>query len=93
MFSRNEKYGQALHLPYGFDIPASKSVKGTDGLFAKIRSFFTAGMNVNHVADLTPVVEVDLDRNVIEQAILTELRNTESAANENRLQGIKGRTA
>ena len=84
MFSRNEKYGQALHLDYGFNIKKSvtaSSAKG--GLWSMITSFFATPKGQETSASSHNQMEFDLDRECIDQAVRQELRNPEAAANEN----------
>ena len=91
MFSRNEKYGQALHLQYGFDTKATpRATAPKTGLISKLRAWFTP---MDHAANKNLPIEVTLDKNSIEQAVQMELRNTESAANENQLEMFKGKSA
>lgn len=92
MFSRNEKYGQALHLVYGFDRPAQKPVQNSNkGFVAAVKAFFSNTEKAHQ--DVTATTMIDMDRSTIEQAVQSELRNTDAAANENQLEMIKGKIA
>jgi len=94
MFSRNEKYGNALHLPYGSNVEVIKPVKNKDGGFlATLRAFFTTTNSTHQDPLAQPIVEIDLDRSAIEQAVTMELRNENSAANENRQEWMTGKSA
>ncbi len=94
MFSRIEKYGQALHLAYGYEQKAPcRSTNSNIGLMAKIKTFLIAPDASQQIANLNSTIEVALDKSSIEHAVNTELRNTESAANENQLELFKGKIA
>ncbi len=94
MFSRNEKYGQALHLAYGFDTPAQKPVQNSNkGFVAAVKAFFSNTEKSHQDVTATTMIEMDMDRSTIEQAVQSELRNTDAAANENQLEMIKGKIA
>ncbi|WP_169568462.1 hypothetical protein [Sneathiella limimaris] len=86
MFSRNEKYGQALHLQYGFDaMQAATAPKSNKGFFSKLADLFvTKSANVTS-GTKDAQMEFAFDKDFIEQAVQSELRNTNSAANENNL--------
>lgn len=87
MFSRNEKYGNALHLPYGFEAnkpQKPETAKETNTHFFKtLMSFFLPASDAQSLIDLNHQLEMDFDRNFVGQAITSELRNHESAANQN----------
>jgi len=84
MFSRNEKYGQALHLDYGYNIEKSVMAPvAKDGLWSMITSFFTTPKGQETSASSQNQMEFDLNREYIDQAVQQELRNPEAAANEN----------
>ncbi|MBL4908004.1 MAG: hypothetical protein JKX94_11175 [Sneathiella sp.] len=94
MFNRNEKYGQALHLAYGYEHNvAYRSTTPKNGLLAKLKSAFAASTVSEQIENLNATVEIALDRKSIEQAVTAELRNSESAANENQLELIQGKIA
>ena len=85
MFARNEKYGQALHLPYGFE--AVNTQKKTQAekttFFMKLMSYFLPASDVQSIIDVNHQMELDLDRGFLNQAVTNELRNHDSAANQN----------
>ncbi len=85
MFSRNEKYGQALHLDYGYNIDKSASApRAKDGLWSVITSFFTTTPKGQETSTPSNTqTEFDLNRTFIDQAVQQELRNPDAAANEN----------
>ncbi len=84
MFSRNEKYGQALHLQYGFDANTQSVAKvKRAGFLSSLVSYFTAAKSAPAQTQTTDQLELDLDKAFISQAVHSELRNTEAAANEN----------
>lgn len=94
MFSRNEKYGNALHLPYGSNVEFIKPVnKNNNGFWATLRELFTKTNSTHQDPLAQPIVEIDLDRSAIEQAVTMELRNENSAANENRQEWMTGKSA
>lgn len=94
MFNRNEKYGQALHLQYGFDGNTScRTTTSNTGFLKKLKSVFSLSNASNEIETLNNSVEVALDKTTIEQAIQAELRNTDAAANENQLDIFKGKIA
>ncbi|WP_415235876.1 hypothetical protein [Sneathiella sp.] len=94
MFSRNEKYGQALHLQYGFDFVAQDSqAKTKSGFWAMLKTFFHMNNSAETTQPSTGNVEVDLDRTTIEQAVKSELRNIDAAANENQQELFNGKIA
>lgn len=84
MFSRNEKYGQALHLQYGFETfykaPAKAPKKG---FFASLISVLTSSNGNDTQTRNNDQLELALDKAFINQAVQNELRNTDTAANEN----------
>ncbi len=87
MFSRNEKYGNALHLPYGFEAVKphhmnTKAETKTD-FFTKLMSFFLPASEAQSIVDLNQQLEMDFDRSFVNSAITSDLRNHESAANQN----------
>lgn len=94
MFSRNEKYGQALHLVYGQDaaIPGRPAIQG-EGIFARLKSVFAPANQHPQGMGMPDTVEVTLDRDTIRQAIDTELRNRDFAANQNTRQVTRNETA
>ncbi len=94
MFSRNEKYGQALHLQYGFGMEAQKPVQQSENsILAKLKAVFQS-TDVTDLQTTAPTeIEIDLGRTSIEQAVQAELRNTDAAANENQLHVIEGKIA
>ncbi|OUR79216.1 hypothetical protein A9Q83_05130 [Alphaproteobacteria bacterium 46_93_T64] len=84
MFTRNEKYGQALHLQYGntTQAPMKKAaVKGS--LVSNIISLFSITGEKPVLNEQNTPLEMTMDKTFIGQAVLHELRNTEAAANEN----------
>jgi hypothetical protein len=84
MFSRNEKYGQALHLQYGFEANTHSAAKiKRAGFFSSLVSYFTAAKSAPSQTQTTNQLELDLDKAFITQAVHNELRNTDAAANEN----------
>ena len=84
MFSRNEKYGQALHLDYGYNIAKSVTApRAEGGLWSMITSFFTTPKGQETTAPSNAQMEFDLNRSFIDQAVQRELRNSDAAANEN----------
>ncbi len=94
MFSRNEKYGHALHLAYGYEQKAPyRSTSTKTGLLTKLKAFLIAPDVSQEIANLNSTIEIALDKTSIEQAVNMELRNTESAANENQLELFKGKIA
>jgi|GEM_PF-5645479 len=94
MFSQNEKYGQALNLHYGFNKPAQMPVRSNKSrLIDVLKSAFSSSLEVDQKTPLNTTAEFALDQLSIEQAVITELRNTNSAANENRLEIINGKIA
>ncbi|MCG8490961.1 MAG: hypothetical protein MI743_05040 [Sneathiellales bacterium] len=94
MFSRNEKYGNALHLPYGSNVKVFKPVnKENNGFWATLREFFNKTNSTHQDPLAQPIVEIDLDRSTIEQAVNMELRNANSAANENQQEMMTGKSA
>ena len=84
MFSRNEKYGQALHLQYGYEAFYTAPVTAPrKGFFASLISFLTSS-NVNDTqTQNNDQLELALDKAFINHAVQNELRNTDTAANEN----------
>ena len=94
MFSRNEKYGHALHLQYGHGHNVTcQTMPAKTGILAKLKMALSDLTVSNEIENLNDVIELDLDRTTIEQAIQSELRNHESAANENQLELFEGKTA
>ncbi|WP_148301789.1 hypothetical protein [Sneathiella glossodoripedis] len=84
MFSRNEKYGKALHLAYGFEANKPSPVqRKRPGFFKSLRSFFTSSDTTVQGTHSADQLELDLDKAFISQAVQKELRNTDAAANEN----------
>jgi len=85
MFSRNEKYGNALHLPYGFEAnqPRKATAETKSHFFTKLMSVFLPASEAQSIVDLNQQLEMDLDRSFVDRAITSELRNHESAANQN----------
>ena len=85
MFSRNEKYGQALHLQYGSKAAAQKSrMDVVPSVLARLTSYIVSAKNVTAAGSQTMPFETPLDEDFINQAVQCELRNTAAAANENR---------
>ena len=84
MFTRNEKYGQALHLQYG-STPntVAKAVTSKTSIVESIRSLFNQRRNAIEVTEQNNCLDMAMDQTFIDRAVLQELRNTESAANEN----------
>ncbi|MEH6403033.1 MAG: hypothetical protein V7750_06645 [Sneathiella sp.] len=94
MFSQNEKYGQALNLHYGFNKPAQMPVRSNkSNLIGVLKSVFSKSNKADQTTSLNAMAENALDQQTIELAVFTELRNTNSAANENRLDIINGKIA
>lgn len=94
MFSRNEKYGHALHLQYGNGHNVACHIMPvTTGFLAKLKMVLSDMTVSTEIENLNDAIEIDLDRTTIEQAVLSELRNTESAANENQLELFEGKIA
>ncbi len=85
MFARNEKYGKALHLPYGFEAMEAnkKSTAEKTTFFMKLMSYFLPASEVQSIVDVNHQLELDLDRGFLNQAVTNELRNHDSAANQN----------
>lgn len=84
MFSRNEKYGNALHLPYGFEASSTSTNKVDEkGFFQKVKAYFT---NLSEIAipnTEDAQLEFSFDKKFLEQSVSRDLRNTDAAANEN----------
>jgi hypothetical protein len=86
MFSRNEKYGQALHLPYGFETAkVSKKSTTKNTWLMKLVSFFSAASETEAFAGYYSKLEMKLDKDFLASAISSELKNRDAAANENRM--------
>jgi len=85
MFSRNEKYGQALHLQYGSKATARKSqMVRASSLLARVASYVVSATNVTAAGSQTMPSDTPFDKDFINLAVQCELRNTAAAANENR---------
>lgn len=94
MFSQNEKYGHALHLQFGYGQNVTcQTMPVKTGFLAKLKTILSNMSMSNEIENLNDAIEIDLDRTTIEQAVLSELRNTESAANENQLELFEGKIA
>lgn len=94
MFSQNEKYGQALHLQYGFNTPAQMPVRAPKkNVLDMFKSAFLSKNSAEQTSFTNTTTEISLDKQTIEQAVIMELRNTDAAANENRLEIINDKIA
>ncbi|MEH6475550.1 MAG: hypothetical protein V7727_07655 [Sneathiella sp.] len=84
MFTRNEKYGQALHLQYG-STPNTvvRAVANKTSIAKNIVSFFKSRRKANEITAETNCLDMTMDQAFINRAVLQELRNTDAAANEN----------
>lgn len=91
MFSRNEKYGQALHLQYGSsndgaDLASLNGYFNASMLWQRILSFRDGNPNQN-------TVEIDLSNDASRQAAKCDHRINSAIANENEIERMSVKTA